>query len=118
GGHGRWEGATVHEKVITDGKVGKLRHDLLHYSMERVDDQIRKTIRYAEAFAQSCGARGRRVGFFDMLIRPLWRFVRSFVFKLGFLDGWQGLSIAWMTAFYTFLRYFKAFEAQKDCHCG
>jgi hypothetical protein len=31
---------------------------------------------------------------------------------LGFLDGWQGLSIAWMTAFYTFLRYAKVREMQ------
>jgi hypothetical protein len=38
--------------------------------------------------------------------------VRAYFLKLGFLDGWQGYTIAWLTAFYTFLRYAKAREAQ------
>jgi hypothetical protein len=44
-------------------------------------------------------------------VRPGWRFVRAYFFKLGFLDGWQGFCIAWLTAFYTFLRYVKVREA-------
>jgi hypothetical protein len=46
-----------------------------------------------------------------LILRPGWRFVRSYFLKLGFLDGWQGLSISSVTAFYTFLRYAKAREA-------
>lgn len=111
-GQGRWGGVFPHGKVIVTGQTGKLRGDLLHYSMESVEHQIRKTIRYADEFTQDCQAQGRRVTFLELLVRPPWRFLRGYVFKLGFLDGWQGLTIAWMTAFYTFLRYFKAFETQ------
>ena len=49
----------------------------------------------------------------DLWFRPAYRFFRGYILRLGFLDGWQGYSIAWMTAFYTFLRYAKAKEAQE-----
>ena len=111
-GRAEWGGVNPHDRLEVMGEVENLRAHLLHYSMENVEHQIQKTIRYANDFAEHCRANGRRVRFLDLLIRPPWRFCRSFVFKLGFLDGWQGLSIAWMTAFYTFLRYFKALEAQ------
>ena len=112
-GQGHWGGVFPHGRVIVSGPAGKLNGDLLHYSMESVEHQIRKTVRYADEFAQGNRAQGRRVTSLDLLIRPPWRFLRCYVFKLGFLDGWRGLTIAWMTAFYTFLRYFKAFESQK-----
>ncbi len=49
-----------------------------------------------------------------LAFRPLWRFVRSYALRLGFLDGWQGYYIAWMTAFYTATRYAKVLEARQD----
>ena len=111
-GRADWGGVNPHDRLEVMGEVENLRAHLLHYSMENVEHQIQKTLRYSNDFAEYCRASGRRVRFLDLLIRPPWRFCRSFVFKLGFLDGWQGLSIAWMTAFYTFLHYFKALEAQ------
>jgi glycosyltransferase involved in cell wall biosynthesis len=111
-GQVRWSDAPVHETPEVSGTVGLLTSELRHYSMESIEHQIQKTIRYANDFAASCQQRGRKVGFSDLFFRPPWRFLRSYFFKLGFLDGWRGLSIAWMTAFYTFLRYYKVLEAQ------
>jgi hypothetical protein len=51
-------------------------------------------------------------GVFDLAVRPLWRFVRAYCFRLGFLDGWQGYYIAWHNAFATAVRYAKIREAQ------
>jgi hypothetical protein len=50
-------------------------------------------------------ASGRSAGFFELAIRPWWRFVRGYIFRLGFLDGWQGFYIAGLTAFSTLTRY-------------
>jgi hypothetical protein len=111
-GLAEWGGVDPHDKLMVRGRVVPLRHHLLHYSMESIDSQIQKIVRYAVDFAKSRRAQQRRVGWLDLLVRPPWRFVRGYILRLGFLDGWQGFSIAWMTAFYTFLRYFKAFEAQ------
>ena len=111
-GRARWGGIDPHDQLQVDGAIGDLRGQLLHYSMDSVEHQIQKMLRYANDFAAGCRAQGRRVSWFDLLLRPPWRFCRSFIFKRGFLDGWQGLSVAWMTAFYTFLRYSKALEDQ------
>jgi glycosyltransferase involved in cell wall biosynthesis len=113
-GTGRWGGVFPHGRVLVAGPVGKLDGEILHYSMESMEHLLQKTIRYANEFAETCRQENRRITLTDLLVRPPWRFLRGYVFKLGFLDGWRGLTIAWMAAFYTFLRYFKAFEAQQD----
>jgi glycosyltransferase involved in cell wall biosynthesis len=113
-GTARWGGTDPHDRLEIDGATGDLSGDLLHYSMESVEHQVQKMIRYSRAFAEGCRAQQKRVGVLDLLVRPPWRFLRSFVFKLGFLDGWQGFSIAWMTAIYTYLRYLTAIESQSN----
>jgi hypothetical protein len=106
-GRARWGGLDPHDKLIVQGRVGRLRADLLHYTAETIDRQIAKISTYAEVFARDARSQGRTAGSFDLLVRPVWRFVRSYFFRLGFLDGWQGAYIAWMTAFYTATRYVK-----------
>lgn len=113
-GAAHWDGIDPHDKLLVRGEVGKLRCDLLHYSMVSWDQQIAKTIAYADDFVRYCERQGKRVSFWDLLLRPAWRFWRAFLFRAGFLDGWQGYAVAWMTAFYTFLRYAKAREAQSQ----
>ena len=110
-GKARWAGRQVHEKLRVDGCIGRLHHDLLHYTTETINHQIAKTVKYADYFAEQWLEQARPVGFRDLVFRPGWRFVRGYFFRLGFLDGWQGLTIAWLTAFYTFLRYARAREA-------
>lgn len=110
-GRGHWSG-NLHEKLIVQGSIGYMRGEILHYSMESLEQRIKKTLKYADIFARTCAEQGRTVTFLDLLVRPPWRFWRAYLFRLGFLDGWQGFTIAWLAAFYTFLRYAKAREAQ------
>ena len=107
-----WAGGHIHEKLQVNGPTGKLRGNLLHYNATSIDEQLAKIRLYSEAFVLDALQQRRRSGWFDLAIRPGWRFLRAYFFRLGFLDGWQGLSIAQLTAFYTFLRYAKAREAQ------
>jgi len=111
-GQARWVGASLHERLDTEGPVGTLKNDLLHYTAETINHQIAKTVKYADDFARHAAEAGTTITFPDLLVRPMWRFWRAYLFRLGFLDGWQGLAIAWLTAFYTFLRYLRAREAQ------
>jgi glycosyltransferase involved in cell wall biosynthesis len=106
-GQARWGGADPHDKLIIQGRVGWLRSDLLHYNAEMLDRQIAKISSYSDAFARGMLAQNRRADWSDIVLRPLWRFCRGYVLRLGFLDGWQGAYIAWMTAFYTATRYVK-----------
>jgi glycosyltransferase involved in cell wall biosynthesis len=110
-GRAEWAGGNIHEKLQVNGPTGKLRGNLLHYNATRIDEQISKITLYSDAFALDA-LQQRRAGWFGLMIRPGWRFLRAYIFRLGFLDGWQGLIIAQLTAFYTFLRYAKVREAQ------
>jgi glycosyltransferase involved in cell wall biosynthesis len=112
-GRAVWGGVEPHTKLIVSGPVGRLRGDLLHHTSENLDHTLRKTVAYADAFVRQCRDDGRRVTTLDLLARPAWRFFRGYCLRRGFLDGWQGLSVAWMGAFYTYLRYAKAMEAQR-----
>jgi glycosyltransferase involved in cell wall biosynthesis len=108
----RWAGIEPHAALEVRGTVNPLRGDLLHYTTDSLNRQVAKTIAYADDFARHCQEQGRKIYPSDLLFRPVWRFFRGYFLKLGFLDGWQGFTIAWMTAFYTFLRYARAREAQ------
>jgi glycosyltransferase involved in cell wall biosynthesis len=107
----KWIGREPHAALEVQGPDGRLRSDLLHYPMETINHQIEKTMKYADDFVQHCAEQKRNVTFLDLLVRPPWRFLRTYLFKLGFLDGWQGFTIAWLTSFATFLRYVKVREA-------
>jgi glycosyltransferase involved in cell wall biosynthesis len=111
-GQAFWSGEYLHEKLVVDGCIEKLRGDLLHYSMDSLDHFTRKSIMVSDLFVRQNLEHGRRAVPLEMWIRPYWRFLRGYFFKLGFLDGWQGYAIARMVAFETFLRYAKLREAQ------
>jgi glycosyltransferase involved in cell wall biosynthesis len=111
-GAAHWVGGSLHEKLVVQGAIGKLRGDLLHYSMENLDHHTRKSITVSNLFLNRERERHRRANLFELWFRPWWRFMRGYVLRLGFLDGWQGYVIARMVAFETFLRYAKVHEAQ------
>jgi len=110
-GQARWAGVEPHAKLDVSGPVGWLRHDLLHYSMESLDHFVRKSMAYSDVFVREAASAKRHVTALDLWGRPLWRFVRGYILRLGFLDGWQGYCIARMAAFQTFLRYAKLRES-------
>jgi len=113
-GQARWGGTDPHDAIVAQGAVGRLKGDLLHYSMDNLNHHVRKTIAYSDIFAEQKLAGGRRVGALELWFRPWFRFVRGYFLRFGFLDGWQGYAIARMVAFETFLRYAKLREAQSE----
>lgn len=111
-GSAQWGGVNPHDALIARGRVGELKSDLLHYSMDDLNHHVRKTMAYSDIFVRQRMKDGSRACNFEMWFRPWWRFVRGYFLRLGFLDGWQGYAIARMVALETFLRYAKIREAQ------
>lgn len=109
----RWGGDEfVHEKIDCRGPVATLRGDLHHYSFPTLASHVAKINPFAELFLRQQQARGKRFSLATALFRPTWRFFRAYVFKLGFLDGFPGLYIAWATAFGALVRYSRLYEAE------
>ena len=112
-GQAEWGGVDPHDKLVVRGEVGKLRSNLLHYNAAGIDDQLAKISAYSNDFVRHALQRQRRATWFDLAFRPGWRFLRAYFLRLGFLDGWQGYYIAWMTAFYSVTRHAKVRAARQ-----
>ena len=106
-GCAEWGGVDPHDKVHVRGQTGRLKGDLMHDHGEGINGLVAKIARYSDDFARDAQQTGRRATWLDLAVRPAWRFVRSYCLRMGFLDGWQGCYIAWLTAFYTATRYAK-----------
>ncbi|HLI85294.1 MAG TPA: glycosyltransferase family 2 protein [Bryobacteraceae bacterium] len=104
----RWVGSFVHESVQVEGKIGHLDANILHFTCDSLSEHMKTLERYTTLAAQELAARRAQIGWWRMLFDPPWTFLRTYFFKLGFLDGLEGLIIAYMAAFYTFLKYAKA----------
>ncbi|MDC8013521.1 glycosyltransferase family 2 protein [Tahibacter soli] len=105
---GGWRGdREIHEHASVDGKVETLAGDLLHHAYRSLADQLARLERYARMMAEHDRARGRRATVMNLLFNPWWRFVRGYVLRLGFLDGWRGLVYAWVDANYVRQKYIK-----------
>ena len=104
----RWVGKYVHESVQVDGVTGHLESNLLHYTCNSLSEHLRMMDRYTTLAAEELVAQRRRIGWADLVLDPLWTFFRTYVVKAGFLDGWEGVAIAYMAAFYNFVKYAKA----------
>jgi len=111
---GKWGGFDPHDRVELDGSLGRLRGDLLHYSYRDLDDHLRTIDKYTTIMARGMFERGVRAGALDLVTHPLARFVKSYVFKLGVLDGWRGLLVAFLAAHYARLKYAKLLVMQKS----
>jgi glycosyltransferase involved in cell wall biosynthesis len=99
---GGWNaGREIHEHVVLDGAVRTLAGDLEHRAYRSLDDQLARYRRYATMMARHMHASGRRAHVRNLLLNPFWRFLRGYVLRGGFLDGWRGLLFALLEADYT-----------------
>jgi len=104
----RWVGEYVHESVHVEGTVGHLESDLLHFTCDSLSEHLKSMDRYTTLAAEQWVAHGKAVRMRHLLLDPPWTFVRSYFLKRGFLDGLEGLTIAYMAALYNYLKYAKA----------
>lgn len=91
----------IHEHVVVDGTVRTLAGDLEHRAYRSLDDQLARYRRYATMMARHMHARGRQARWYNLLVNPRWRFLRGYILRGGFLDGWRGLLFASLEADYT-----------------
>ena len=104
----KWVGEFVHESVRVQGTVGHLQSNLLHFTCSSISEHLRTMDRYTTLAAQEIAARQNTISLSRLLFDPPWTFLQTYVLKLGFLDGFEGLAIAYMAAFYNFAKYSKA----------
>ncbi len=107
----------VHERVIVSGETARLERPILHYSFGGISDILLKMNRYTDLSARQMFESGRRCRLADITLRPLLAFVKPYLFRLGFLDGVEGLEIAVAGALHVFAKYIKLREMER-CPAG
>lgn len=103
-GRGRFNAKAVHESVEVEGRVGELTAPLEHRSYDKLEEFFSRQVRYAALAAGERASRGEAAGAGDLFLRPLGRFVKSYVLKGGWRDGAEGFIAAAGSAFYVFMR--------------
>jgi glycosyltransferase involved in cell wall biosynthesis len=111
-GSARFTDDRVHEHLKVQGRTGTLRHPIVHYSYRSMESVLEKLNRYSTAGARDMashrrGSLGRAVG------HGLWAFFRTYVLRLGFLDGRWGFMLAVSNAEGTYYRYVKLWLLQR-----
>jgi glycosyltransferase involved in cell wall biosynthesis len=106
---GGWIGHEIHENTRVNGRVGRLHGHLEHYSYRSLTDHHNRMQRYADLMARALFKSGKRCGLAKVLINPQWRFVRGYILRLGFLDGWRGLVFALIEANYVRRKYLQLY---------
>jgi glycosyltransferase involved in cell wall biosynthesis len=112
----QWDDAPVHEElIIPEGAVIiKLNGHVLHQTMKDINDYAVKMVRYAMLNAEKYHRQGKRSSWFLIRLAPGFTFFNYYILKFGFLDGYAGYVCARMTAYYTFLKYARLRELNKQ----
>lgn len=110
-GKAKWGGVDPHDKLMVEGPVARLKGDLLHYTAQSINQHVGKVIMFSDEFVRQQRLSGKSPRWIDLAFRPVWRFFRAYVIRLGFLDGWPGYYLAWHSAFSAATRYAKMREA-------
>ncbi|MBV8666363.1 MAG: glycosyltransferase family 2 protein [Burkholderiaceae bacterium] len=104
----RFSADLVHESVnVLTGSTGKLRTAMIHYSYPDDETYLRKLQQYSTLGAKQAYAAGKRGGLGKAILHAFSSFLRSYIFRRGFLDGRAGLMVAISSAESTYHKYFK-----------
>jgi glycosyltransferase involved in cell wall biosynthesis len=113
-GEARFSDDLVHERVVASGSVGMLREPLMHYTYADYTEVLTKIDRYSTLGARQAFERGKRATPWTAVVHGLWAFVRTYVFRAGFLDGAQGFGVALMLGEASYYKYIKLWYLQRD----
>jgi len=102
----------VHERLIIkdDNPPGVLKSELRHYPYQSISHHLTKINHYSNLSAEKMFNEGRKISWIAVFLVPIFGFFRSYIFRLGILDGWNGLVIACSTALIGWLKYLKLKE--------
>jgi glycosyltransferase involved in cell wall biosynthesis len=103
----------VHENLLVEGETGRLKNDLNHYTDPDIFHYYQKFNRYTTLAAEELSEKGRKAGYKDLVIRPIFLFFKMYILRAGFLDGIEGFILAVFSANYVFTKYSKLIELNK-----
>ena len=99
--------------MVVEGSTGTLKNDFNHYTDPSIEHYFKKFNIYTTLAAEDLSAKGKHATIADIIIHPVFLFVKMYIFKLGFLDGLHGLILAVFSSAYVFTKYCKLWEMNR-----
>lgn len=112
----RFSDDAVHERVVVDGKTAQLGITIMNDTIESWSDAEDKISRYSTGAARQLITSGIRPHIFSAYLHGAFAFFKTYILRMGVLDGAPGLGVAIYSAKYTFFKWFKAWKSTRDWH--
>ncbi len=106
----------VHESLQYQAPAALLKNPILHRSYRNLEEVLDKVNHYSSLGAHNAHNKGKKGSLAKALYHAAWAFIRTYLLRLGFLDGAVGLMLAISNAEVTYYRYLKLYFLQRDVH--
>lgn len=108
-GCGEWGGINPHDRfdLTNNGKSAHLKGDILHYSYYTREDHLKQIEYFSTIASNELFNRGKKVSWLHIIAKVGFQYIKNLVLKLGFLDGKAGFTIARLSAYATWRKYYK-----------
>jgi hypothetical protein len=101
-----YENRRVHSLLHTTGEAPILANPMEHHMVDlSFDEYAFRLAKYGYWGAAQGWRDGMRPGVFDVVFRPLWRFIRTYIVQLGVLDGGRGLVFCALQSYSAYMKY-------------
>lgn len=109
----RWGGTNPHDRIITDGSnIVQLDGDIQHYSFDSVSAHLTTIDKFTEIGAIELIKKNRKITILSPITHSFWMFIKMYLLKRGFLDGFAGLLASTLSVMHVFVKYSKAIIMQ------
>ena len=113
-GTGHFTNDIVHEKLCVNGTVKQIKAPLYHEAFKTLEEVLKKVDLYSSLGASKRFESGKQGGLYKALSHSIWHFLFTYIFRLGFLDGREGLLLAISNAEGIYYRYMKLYYLHRQ----
>ena len=114
---GQWGGVNPHDKFEMyngDKVTSHIKGDILHYSYYTREQHYKQVYYFTDILSRSQFKAGKKSSIINLILSPTVKFIRDYIIKMGFLDGYAGFTISRISAYATYLKYKKL----RNLHLG
>ena len=104
---GRYLDKKVHSRVVVEGAVGTINDVMYHDTYNTFEEYFTTFHRFTTWGAEDAFQRGKRATLLDLTFRPALRFVKMYILRQGFRDGYHGAVLCGLAACSVFTKYAK-----------
>ncbi len=110
----KFDQAIIHESMLREGESGVIKEPIFHYTFDSITEALEKNTRYAQLGAEKKFSAGEKSNLTKAILKGLFHFLRTYILKLGFLDGKEGLMIGIGNFFNRYYRELILWEMHKN----